>query len=316
MASRVDLGGMAVDVVFKDIKNVHLRVYPPDGKVRISAPARMSLDTLRVFAISKLAWIRQRQKKLREQARETPREFLDRESHCLWGTRYLLKVVEEDAAPTVALKPGTMFLKVRPGTSEETKQVIVSRWYRQQIRAAVPELIAKWEPILGVRVERIFVQRMKTRWGSCNTGLTHGPSEHGAGQETEGVPRVHLRPRTGASAGAASHRTLHRIDGRKPAAVATAQEPAECGSARVRILELLTAAGELSPCRASRPPPRGYPRGAPGSRLVRLLQPSGRNSPGSLSFRSPARPRSSPRIAASRAAGSHIRPGCRCRARH
>lgn len=109
MASRLDLGGMAVDVVFKDIKNVHLRVYPPDGKVRISAPARMSLDTLRVFAISKLAWIRQRQKKLREQPRETPREFLDRESHYLWGTRYLLKVVEEDATPTVALKPGTMF---------------------------------------------------------------------------------------------------------------------------------------------------------------------------------------------------------------
>jgi predicted metal-dependent hydrolase len=81
MASRLDLGGMAVDVVFNDIKNVHLRVYPPDGKVRISAPARMSLDTLRVFAISKLAWIRQRQKQLREQARETPREFLDRESH-------------------------------------------------------------------------------------------------------------------------------------------------------------------------------------------------------------------------------------------
>jgi predicted metal-dependent hydrolase len=169
MASRLDLGGMAVDVVFKDIKNVHLRVYPPDGKVRISAPARMSLDTLRVFAISKLAWIRQRQKKLREQAREAPREFLDRESHYLWGTRYLLKVVEEDAAPTVALKPGTMVLKVRPGTSEETKQAIVSRWYRQQIKAGVPELIAKWEPILGVRVERIFVQRMKTRWGSCNT---------------------------------------------------------------------------------------------------------------------------------------------------
>jgi predicted metal-dependent hydrolase len=129
MASRLDLGGMAVDVVFKDIKNVHLRVYPPDGKVRISAPARISLDTLRIFAISRLAWIRQRQKKLREQARETPREFLDRESHYLWGTRYLLKVVEEDTAPTVALKPGTMVLKVRPGTSEETKQAIVSRWY-------------------------------------------------------------------------------------------------------------------------------------------------------------------------------------------
>jgi len=169
MTTQINLGDIAVDVVFKDIKNIHLGVYPPDGKVRIAAPARMSLDTLRVFVISKLTWIRQQQKKLRDQARETPREFLDRESHYLWGTRYLLKVIEEDAAPTVVLKPGTMVLRVRPGTSEEKKQAIVSGWYRQQIKTAASELTAKWEPILGVRVERVFVQRMKTRWGGCNT---------------------------------------------------------------------------------------------------------------------------------------------------
>jgi len=169
MTTQINLGDIAVDVVFKNIKNIHLGVYPPDGKVRIAAPARMSLDTLRVFVISKLTWIRQQQKKLRDQARETPREFLDRESHYLWGTRYLLKVIEEDAAPTVVLKPGTMILRVRPGTSEEKKQAIVSGWYRQQIKTAVSELTAKWEPILGVRVERVFVQRMKTRWGGCNT---------------------------------------------------------------------------------------------------------------------------------------------------
>ena len=169
MTTQINLGDIAVDVVFKDIKNIHLGVYPPDGKVRVAAPARMSLDTLRVFVISKLTWIRQQQKKLRDQARETPREFLDRESHYLWGTRYLLKVIEEDAAPTVVLKPGTMVLRVRPGTSEEKKQAIVSGWYRQQIKTAASELTAKWEPILGVRVERVFVQRMKTRWGGCNT---------------------------------------------------------------------------------------------------------------------------------------------------
>jgi len=169
MTSRIDLGDISVDVVFKDIKNIHLGVYPPDGKVRIAAPARMSLDTLRVFAVSKLAWIRQQQRKLREQARETPREFLDRESHTLWGTRYLLKVVEEDVAPSVVLKPGTMVLRVRPETSEEKKQTIVSAWYRQQIKEAAADLIVKWEPILGVKAKRIFVQRMKTRWGGCNT---------------------------------------------------------------------------------------------------------------------------------------------------
>jgi len=169
MTTQINLGDIAVDVVFKDIKNIHLGVYPPDGKVRVAAPARTSLDTLRVFVISKLTWIRQQQNKLRDQARETPREFLDRESHYLWGARYLLKVIEDDAAPTVVLKPGTMVLRVRPGTSEEKKQATVSGWYRQQIKAAASELIAKWGPILGVRVERVFVQRMKTRWGGCNT---------------------------------------------------------------------------------------------------------------------------------------------------
>jgi hypothetical protein len=171
MATQLNLGDIAVDVIFKDIKNVHLSVYPPDGKVRISAPSRMSLDTLRAFVISKLAWIKKQQKNLREQTRETPREFLDRESHYLWGTRYLLKVVEENAAPTVVLKPGKMVLKVRPGAGEEKKAAIISGWYRQQIKLMAAELIPKWEPVLGVKVERLFVRRMKTKWGSCNTRL-------------------------------------------------------------------------------------------------------------------------------------------------
>jgi predicted metal-dependent hydrolase len=133
MSAQIDLGDIAVEVVFKDIKNIHLSVYPPDGKVRIAAPTRMSLDTLRVFAVSKLAWIRQRQRKLREQARETPRELLDRESHYLWGRRYLLKVVEEDAAPAVLLKPRTMILRVRSGTGEEKRPA-----WRRQRRAECP----------------------------------------------------------------------------------------------------------------------------------------------------------------------------------
>jgi hypothetical protein len=119
MTMQITLGDIAVDVVFKDIKNIHLGVYPPDCRVRLAAPARTSLDTLRVFVISKLAWIRQQRKKLREQTREPPRGYLDRESHYLWGRRYLLKVIEDDAAPTVALSPGTMILSVRPGTSEK-----------------------------------------------------------------------------------------------------------------------------------------------------------------------------------------------------
>jgi len=169
MAEMIELGEIAVEVVKKDIKNIHLGVYPPNGKVRISAPLRMNLETIRVFAIFKLGWIKQQQRKLREQERETPREYLDRESHYVWGKRYLLKVVELDAVPEVELKHTTMLLRVRPGTDEDRKQAIVAKWYRDQLKNAVPPLIAKWEPLMGVKVERIFVQRMKTRWGSCNS---------------------------------------------------------------------------------------------------------------------------------------------------
>ena len=186
VVTTIKLGEVAVEVVKKDIKNVHLSVYPPTGRVRISAPTRMSLETIRVFAISKLGWIKQHQKKLRQQERETPREFLDRESHYVWGKRYLLKIVESDGAPRVELKHKSMLLSVRPGTSEESKRGAVEAWYREQIKAAAPALIAKWEPLLGVKVRRFFVQRMKTKWGSSrpdsksirlNTELAKKPPE-------------------------------------------------------------------------------------------------------------------------------------------
>ncbi len=128
----------------------------------------MKLDTIRVFAISKLSWIKQQQKKLREQERETPREYLERESHYIWGKRYLLKVIEQHAAPEVKLDHAKMILRVRPGTNDRMKQAIVAQWYREQIKAAAPDLIAKWEQMLGVKVERLFVQKMKTKWGSSN----------------------------------------------------------------------------------------------------------------------------------------------------
>jgi predicted metal-dependent hydrolase len=169
MVTKIDLGGIVVDVVKKDIKNVHLSVHPPIGKVRISAPLRMGTDTIRVFAISKLGWIKQQQKKLQAQERETPREYLNRESHQVWGKRYLLRVVEEDAAPAVELQQRALLLRVRPGSNEGKKQAILDEWYRGQLKAAVPPLVAKWERLLGVKVEKFFVQRMKTKWGSCNS---------------------------------------------------------------------------------------------------------------------------------------------------
>ena len=168
MSSRLTLGDIDVEVVFKEIKNVHLSIHPPTGRVRISAPSRTSIDTIRAFAISKLSWIRQQQDRLQRQERETPREYLERESHFVWGKRYLLEVVEENAAPRVELKHGKILLRVRPETDREGREALLSLWYREQIRATIPTLIAKWEPIIGARVEQFFVQRMKTRWGSCN----------------------------------------------------------------------------------------------------------------------------------------------------
>ncbi|MDX9789173.1 MAG: SprT family zinc-dependent metalloprotease [Desulfobacterales bacterium] len=173
MVEQLKLGDITVDVVFKDIKNIHLSVHPPTGQVRISAPLRMHLDTIRVFAISKIVWIKQQQKKLREQARETPREYLDRESHYVWGKRYLLTVTECDQAPSVELNHSRMLLRVRPGTDEKRMHLLAEGWYREQIKGAVPSLIAKWEPVLGVKVTKFFVQRMKTKWGSCNPAAGH-----------------------------------------------------------------------------------------------------------------------------------------------
>jgi hypothetical protein len=168
MVTQIAFGDITAEVVLKDIKNIHLSVYPPHGRVRIAAPSRMKLDTIRVFAISRLGWIKRQQLKLQGPERATPREYVDRESHYVWGKRYLLKVVEDNAAPTVALQHSRLLLQVRPGMHVWKKQAIIEAWYRQQLKNAVPPLIARWEPRLGVRVERVFVQRMKTRWGSYN----------------------------------------------------------------------------------------------------------------------------------------------------
>ncbi|MDX8404735.1 MAG: SprT family zinc-dependent metalloprotease [Mariprofundus sp.] len=168
MHSQIRLGDIDVDVVFKDIKHVHLSVCPPNGHVRISAPACMKLDHIRVFAIDKMGWIRAQQQKLREQARETPRDYVDGESHYLWGQRYLLRVIEQDAAAHVELKAGKLFMQARPGSNANKRHDLLEQWYRSQLKETVPALIAKWEPLLGVKVQRFFVQRMKTRWGSCN----------------------------------------------------------------------------------------------------------------------------------------------------
>ncbi|EAT58103.1 M48 family metallopeptidase [Chlorobium ferrooxidans] len=168
MVTKVDIGDIPVDVVLKDIRNIHLSVYPPTGRVRISAPSHMNIDTIRVYAISRLGWIKKQQGKLRRQERETPREYLNRESHYLWGKRYLLKIIEREAPFAVALQHSTILMHVRPETGHEKKEELLDEWYRKQLKVAVSDLIALWEKRIGVKVSEFGVRKMKTKWGTCN----------------------------------------------------------------------------------------------------------------------------------------------------
>ena len=168
MVTRVDIGDIGVDVVLKDIRNIHLSVYPPAGRVRISAPSHMNIDTIRVYAISRLGWIKKQQGKLRAQDRETPREYLNWESHYLWGKRYLLKIVEREAPTFVDLQHSSILLHIRPDATQEKKQSSLDEWYRQLLKEAIPDLISSWEKKIGVRVNDFGIRKMKTKWGTCN----------------------------------------------------------------------------------------------------------------------------------------------------
>lgn len=164
----IDLGNITVDVVQKNIKNLHLSVYPPKGRVTIAAPLRMDLETIRIFAISKLSWIKKQQTKLRNQKREAPREFVTRESHYYLGKRYLLKVIEVDSKPSIMIKHDKLILQVRPNASVEQKQIILLEWYRDRLKELVPKYIDKWERKMRVKVSEFGIKKMKTKWGTCN----------------------------------------------------------------------------------------------------------------------------------------------------
>jgi predicted metal-dependent hydrolase len=168
MAETIRLGDIAIAFTRKDVKHVHLSVHPPGGRVSLVAPTGTRHEVARAYAISKLGWIRDQQSKLRAQARETPRRYVTRESHYLWGRRYLLKVVEKDEKPSVRLSHRRITLTVRPGSSRAKREAVMHAWHRSLLHEAVPKLIQKWEARLGVTVSAYFLQRMKTKWGGCN----------------------------------------------------------------------------------------------------------------------------------------------------
>lgn len=162
------IGSLSVEVTVKPIKNLHLSVVPPHGSVRISAPEGMSPDQVRAYAIGKLNWIRRQQTRLAGQPRESPRQVVERESHHLWGSRLLLQIQEVNKPPRIEVHPRRLVLFVRPGATAEKRQSILAAWYRKELRKEAAILINTWQARLHVQTNKLFIQEMTRKWGSCN----------------------------------------------------------------------------------------------------------------------------------------------------
>lgn len=165
--------GIDIDVVYKDIKNLHIGVYPPLGRVRVAAPNRLDDDQVRLAVIQRLPWIKRQRDKLRSAERQSEREMVTGESHYVWGVRRRLKVVERPGRAHSEIDGERLVLYVPADTSAEKRRDYLDKWYRDQLRQAIPDLISKWEQALDVTVPKWTIRRMKTKWGSCNRETRH-----------------------------------------------------------------------------------------------------------------------------------------------
>ena len=165
----ITVSGIDVEVVRKDIKNLHLGVYPPHGRVRVAAPLVLDDEAVRLAVIDKLGWIKRQKAKFAEQPRQSRREMVNGESHYFQGRRYRLRVYEQDGPARVALRgASSLDLFVRPDTTAEQREAVLLRWHREQLKALIPPLLEKWQPVLGVQLAGWGVKKMKTKWGTCN----------------------------------------------------------------------------------------------------------------------------------------------------
>lgn len=166
---QIEVAGIEIDVVRKDIKNMHLAVYPPKGRVRVAVPLRIDNESVRLFAISKLGWIKKQQKKFKDQVRETPREYVTGESHFYQGKRYLLNVIEGSGAAKVIVRNKKYIdLYAHPGSAVQQREHVLKEWHREQLKLIVPDLIHKWEEIMAVKANSWGIKQMRTKWGTCN----------------------------------------------------------------------------------------------------------------------------------------------------
>jgi predicted metal-dependent hydrolase len=165
---QITVQGLVVDVVRKNIKNLHLGVYPPAGRIRVAVPLQVTDESVRLFTISRLGWIKRQQAKFENQERQSAREFVSGESHYYQGRRYLLNVVYHDDAPAVVIRNNKiMDLFVRTGSDTAKRERVLLTWYRRRLKEEIAPLIEKWEAIIGVKVAEWGVKQMKTKWGTC-----------------------------------------------------------------------------------------------------------------------------------------------------
>ena len=166
---QITVNNIVIDVVRKDIKNLHLAVYPPDGRVRIATPTKVDDEAVRLFAISKLSWIKKNQAKYKNQQRQPERKYVSGESHYLKGQRYLLNVIHHTGNPKITIRNKKYIdLHVKPDYTAEQRENLLTNWYRKNLKEQIPELIEKWQKVVGVEVHDWEVKRMKTKWGTCN----------------------------------------------------------------------------------------------------------------------------------------------------
>lgn len=171
--AHVTVSGIDVDVVYKDIKNLHIAVYPPQGRVRVAAPDRLNEDAIRLAVVQRLPWIRKQRDQLRNAERQSEREMLSGESHYVWGQRYRLNVLNDPGRIRLNLSGNRLTLHAPAESTPDERRDAMDRWYRSALKREITSLIAKWEPIIGRKVAKSTVRRMKTKWGSCNRESAH-----------------------------------------------------------------------------------------------------------------------------------------------